>query len=279
MSKLFKLILLTGLVYLFGIQSALAELPKNNAIPGGIAVVPLGSDFTDAPVVTFGNQTVAVSLHNSIWMAIVGIPGNIVPGKFILKINSADSPETLARFTVKPVSPEQNSQRTITLPGELDDVEFSTIANNDEMLLSNLGDEPEAMLEPVFNFHQVVDNGNYIPYGQLIKRNNPVGQIEHRAVTYLTKVDTLIRCPAKSVVERIFLTNNSGITVVLNHGKGLRSIVSNLSETSLKLGDILNPGDKLGTTKSVESLSMGRMDWQLILNGAFIDPLQFSPAS
>lgn len=77
-------------------------------------------------------------------------------------------------------------------------------------------------------------------------------------------------------VKQIFLSENSGMNIILHHGNGMMSIISNLNSTRLKPGETIATGDVIGTVNNIEALSVGRVDWLVALNGYGINPLQFT---
>jgi hypothetical protein len=257
---------------------SLAGLPDNNPVPGGVAVVTLPGLSDEKPDVRFGDKQVYVTLKNLHWVAVVGLPLDILPGKYILMIDTDFGDFSKKRFRIEPLPPSK-TLRTVMLPENLNSLEFSPDNSATYVDIVKNETELDSPLEPDFIFDQIVSAGSYLPYGFLFKQQNPVDVIKHPSITYITREDEIVSAPAAAVVEQIYLSETSGLTVVLNHGDGLKSIISYLHDTILKPGESINSGDIVGAAKTVEGLSSGRVDWHLMLNGFYIDPLQFSPST
>ncbi len=258
-----------------------AALPDNNPVPGGVVVAPLYDRTQQKPEVMFGDKDVLVTADDTNWIAVIGLSQDMLPGKYILTFKSASDLPSKKSFRIKPL-PASQSRRTMNLPVRLSVLEFTPM---DTRIYSQLIDndlDDHIQIEPEFDFRQMVNAGSYIPYGWLINQQGRADVIKHPRITYITRMDEIVNSPAVGVVEKIFLSDTAGLTVVLNHGKGMKSIIGYLNDTILKLGEMVESGEVIGTTKTVADgagAPIGRVDWQLMLNGYLIDPLQFSPAS
>jgi len=239
--------------------------------------VNLPGPSDEKPFVRFGDKEVYVTLKKARWVAIVGLPLNILPGKYILTIDTETRDFSKKSFRIEPLPPSQ-VQRTANLPEYLFSLDFSPEHSRSNNGIINSTTELDDPLEPEFVFNQIVGAGSFLPYGFLLKHQKSTTVIDHPWITYITGEDEIVRAPAAAIVERIYLSESSGLTVVLNHGSGMISIISYLHDTILKPGETLNTGDIVGATQTIHKLSVGRVDWQLVLNGHFIDPLQFSPS-
>lgn len=277
--KKYPVLAVFGFIAYFALSHvSLAGLPDNNPVPGGVAVVTLPGLAAEKPVVRFGDKEIYVTLKNVHWVAVVGLPLGIPPGKYILTIDTEFGDFSKKSFHIEPLPPSK-TQRTVTLPENLNSLDFSP--ENSKSYNDIVDNEAglDSPLEPQFSFDQIVSAGSYLPYGFLLKQQNPVSVIDHPSITYITREDEIVSAPAAAIVEQIYLSETSGLTVVLNHGDGLKSIISYLHDTILKPGESINTGDIVGAAKTLEGLSLGRVDWHLMLNGYHIDPLQFSPST
>ena len=255
-----------------------SDLPDHNSVPGGVAVVPLGINGDPKPTVLFGQKPVLVVAGSEQWNAIVGLSQDIIPGKYIITISNTEELQEKREFRVDPL-PSSSEQRTITLPEKLRGLDISALSTEDRDNLSDgiAGNIVEG--EPDFLFRQIVGEGSYIPYGRVLRAQDSEALIDHPWITYITTVEEIIRSPAAAIVDRIFLSENSGISVVLVHSSGMKSIINHIDETILKPGETINVGDVIGTVRTMEGLSVGRVDWFLLLNGSLIDPLQFTTST
>ena len=65
-----------------------ASLPESSNVPGGVAVIPLGSVSAgaDTPQTWMGDQPVLVTSDHGRWYAVVGLPLDAAPGPHQLRI-------------------------------------------------------------------------------------------------------------------------------------------------------------------------------------------------
>ncbi len=268
----FACILCCCLVYSF---PGLAALPKNNPVPGGVLVIDLGKKSEPRPIIRFGDRPVYIARGETHWTAIVGLPQDILPGKYILTFKDAINRKTKKTFRVQSL-PADLRQRIVVLPKNLDLLEFHPHEPSTLDILWNERDSQEHAEPPGYEYRQIISSGSYIPYGWIVSSRSPDILIEHSWITYITEPDTLVYSPSAALVEQTFLSANSGMTVILNHGNGMKSVISNLDSTRLKPGETIDPGSVIGTVNHIEALSIGRVDWLVALNGYGINPLQFT---
>lgn len=260
------------------VNSAFCALPENNPVPGGVAVIDLGHEYASTPVVRFGSKEVMVTEENNTWFAIVGLQFSISPGKYLLTVQPQQNTQISRQFRVNPL-PSSATQRMVILPRLLEDLDFS---QSKPLASGESGIETqglESSLNPDFSFHQIVASGSFIPYGLVVRGKDESEIVNHTFITYITKLEELVNSPAAAIVEGISLDDNSGIRVVLDHGKGIKSVFTYLNDTILKTGDTVEQGGLIGTAMHLSEINAGRVDWQLLLNGNSIDPLQIAPSS
>jgi hypothetical protein len=79
-----------------------AALPKANPVPGGIAIVDLGSNGEQPPIVHFNGKRVMVVARTNPhrrWLAITGLPLGARPGKHTLTVKAGGKEKQVA-FTI-----------------------------------------------------------------------------------------------------------------------------------------------------------------------------------
>ncbi|MFN0038147.1 MAG: hypothetical protein ACKVP2_01365, partial [Burkholderiales bacterium] len=77
-----------------------AELPEPESVPGGIAIVAVGSAAEAAPRVEFQGNRVLVARQFDTWHAIVGLPLSLSPGRHTLTVTTMDGTESSPTFEV-----------------------------------------------------------------------------------------------------------------------------------------------------------------------------------
>ena len=259
--------------------AASAALPPDNPVPGGVAVVGLGIEFPEGSLAQFGKREVMVRSQDGEWFAIVGLSFDTSPGKYIVTLHTPPDTLTNRPFRVNPL-PSTTAQRTISLPRLLENLDLSTSKRRaSELAARGVRNEDASRLNPEFSFRQIVNAGSFIPYGLVLRGKEHPTVVEHTCITYITKVDEVVNSPAAAVVESVSLDESAGISIVLNHGDGLKSVITYLNDTILKVGDRIEKGDLVGTTQHLAEIQAGRVDWHLFLNGNPIDPSQFAFSS
>ena len=70
-----------------------------------------------------------------------------------------------------------------------------------------------------------------------------------------------------------------GNTVVLDHGTGVFSLYSHLSQISVALGEIVEKNDLLGATGTTGMAGGDHLHFSMMVNGIMVDPLEWWDAS
>ncbi|MGA7593982.1 MAG: M23 family peptidase, partial [Gallionella sp.] len=96
-----RIIFRLGLFALAFPLQAQASLPHDLSVPGGVAVIPLGSVAAEAvaPQSWLDEQPVLVTADHDEWYAVVGLPLNMAPGPHQLRVKVGDV-TTMKDFTV-----------------------------------------------------------------------------------------------------------------------------------------------------------------------------------
>lgn len=99
----------------------------------------------------------------------------------------------------------------------------------------------------------------------------------HDGIDILAEVGTDVKCVNDGVIEEIRSDDLFGITVVVKHTDGKKSVYSNLEDSiELEEGQIINGGDtvgKIGNTAVYEISDGPHLHFEMSENGEKIDPL------
>ena len=68
------------LLLLFSVAATASSFPRHQAIPGGVAVIPLNELSQPRPRVSYLKKKVMVRANDNHWEAVVGIPLTADPG-------------------------------------------------------------------------------------------------------------------------------------------------------------------------------------------------------
>jgi murein DD-endopeptidase MepM/ murein hydrolase activator NlpD len=70
----------------------------------------------------------------------------------------------------------------------------------------------------------------------------------------------------------------NGKTVFVDHGQGMISMLNHMSKVSVKPGDRLKKGEKIGEVGKTGRVTGPHLHWSLSLNEVRVDPMLFLPA-
>lgn len=253
-----------------------ADPPESHNFPGGLSLIPVGKQ-AQKPDVFFGMDPVLVIPKEDEWLAVVGLPMNIIPGKYALRIEpvtEADPERKMLTFTIYPLHAKYK-QRSFALPAAFTAEQFAAHDNQKLRAMFATSSPKSGHAFPDFNFQHVVLDGNFLPFGRIVSKSNDrdTSLQDHPKIAYLAAKGTIARAPSSGIVENILYPDTSEQTVVIRHSQHFRSILSYLSNSPLEAGESVEAGQPIGTVSMPESIDKGRIDWYLMLNGVEVDPL------
>ncbi len=245
------------------------DLPVHNPVPGGIAVLPIGPDDMPSPAVHFGKRPVPVVNGNGTWNALVGLPQDIVPGRYMVSVNRSDDQSELRHFTVTPL-PASYRQRMIMLPELIRHFDLAVQIPDPAPIAGT--PEISAGLPAEFVFRHAAEARIIVPYGRVVQESGGTALINHPGISYFTGRDSFVKAPGSGVVMRVIESDDRGNSLVLVHGDGFQSVLTHMGRILVVPGDIVEIGHRLGTVARIPQSELGRVDWFLLLNGTSIDP-------
>jgi murein DD-endopeptidase MepM/ murein hydrolase activator NlpD len=279
--------------------SAQAIKQLNQAVPGGVAVVPLGFT-TEAPRVTFKGSEVLVLAHQNQWYALVGLSLNTLPGAYqlsfvdqqpektdlalehkpniqsVLKQMQADAGQlsALGGFEVRDKTyPAQhitlkNKRQVNPNPDDLARIRQESALQNEAYATFSNADPSNVLFDPP------VKGRLSSPFG-LKRFFNGEPRNPHSGLDFAVPKGTPVQTPASG---RIILVGNyffNGNTVFVDHGSGLISMFCHLSSIDRKLGDYVSRYDVIGKVGSTGRSTGPHLHWNVSLNNARVDPAIF----
>jgi len=245
----------------------------NKPVPGGVAVIDLGS-AAQAPKATYqGKPVLVVKEQDARWLAIVGVPLTVKPGSQLLVAKDANGSRNLDFVVGSKKYPEQRitlkNQRQVNpnpddlkrIEGELE-VQLKAYRSFTPGTPSNLLlDKPVAgPLSSKFGVRRFF-NG---------EERNP-----HSGLDFAVPAGTPIKAPAAG---KVILTGNyffNGNTVFVDHGQGFISMFCHMSKIDVKVGDTVPRGGVVGKVGSTGRATGPHMHWNVSLNDARVDPAIF----
>ena len=262
------------LLLLLASQSALAEgfisRLLNHPVPGGVAVVALGSE-AQAPTARYqGKPVLVVREEGKRWIAIVGIPLKRQPGPHQLQVSDG---RTLG-FTVGTKHYREqhiklkNSRQVNPLAEDMTRINRE-LAEQTRAYQTFSPTQPSNLL-----FDKPVEGPLSSPFG-LRRFFNGEERNPHSGLDFAVGAGTPIKSPAAGKVILIGNYFFNGNTVFVDHGQGLISMFCHMSKVDVKLGQSLPRGGIVGRVGATGRATGPHMHWNVSLNDARVDPAIF----
>ena len=94
----------------------------------------------------------------------------------------------------------------------------------------------------------------------------------HRGLDYDVAPGTPVKAPAAGTVLFAGPLGLSGRTVVVDHGQGLVSVFSHLTDAGVRQGERVDAGGTVGTSGESGIAAAPHLHWAVYLLGVAIDP-------
>lgn len=247
-------------------------LPQEAAVPGGVAVVRLGSG--DArPQAWFGEKRVAVVRDGQGWVALVGLPLALEPGAHALRVLAAGAETTkpvrvaakhypLQRFTVpdhrKVEPPPEDMLRIEREQKRIDEIKA---AFRDEPAPDTAFRQPAAgRLTGSFGLRRII---------------NGLERMPHAGIDVAAPVGTPVQAAGAGIVVETGDYFFNGNSVYIDHGQGLVTLYCHLDRIEVLPGEPVAAGQRIGLSGNTGRTSGPHLHWTVLLNGAAVDPRLF----
>lgn len=237
-----------------------------DASPGGLVEIPLVPADQPRPPASFGQKRVLVRSFGGDWVALVGLPLDLVPGRYIVQARPEGRDEPLVEeFTVFPR--RSRRQSVVDLGATPPDPGAVALAWRETL------DAAFPLLPPVAG-----------PARPLFGRYRQVSQTETEHISFVAfdiDADTAVTAPGNGRVSAV-TGEEPALFVWVDHGMGLYTCVGPLSGTARIVDDPVEAGSMLGRVTLDEDEEPRSLYWSVYLNGAAVDPFLLSdlkPAS
>lgn len=261
------------LLLLSGSMTQANTLPRAANVPGGVALLPLGSSDGTRPSAKFNGKPVMVVESGGAWVALVGLPLKTKPGNHKLSYRFGQHTGSLS-FEVEPkayreqhltitnkkmVNPEQRDLKRIR-------------RDKAEILGAYALFNPRESIETQFSLP--VDGPMSSPFG-LRRFYNEQPRSPHSGLDIAAASGTPITAPAAGTVVATGDYYFNGNTVMIDHGQGLVTMYCHMESVAVEEGQQVTRGDQLGKVGKTGRVTGAHLHWSVSLNGARVDPTLF----
>jgi murein DD-endopeptidase MepM/ murein hydrolase activator NlpD len=253
------------LLALMAVGSA-AALPRDSAVPGGVAVVPLDSAIGHAPEVLYNGRPVMVVREDGGWHALVGVALRAVVGEHRLKVdghpvtfNVTDKAYEEQRITVsnpRHVNPNAADLERIGAERARIRAAFETYSDRAPQTL-RLALPTEGRRSSPFGLRRFFND----------QPRNP-----HSGLDIAAPTGTPIAAPAAGTVIETGDFFFNGKSVFIDHGRGLITMYCHMDRIDVQVGERVEPGQLLGTVGATGRVTGPHLHWSVALNGNLVDP-------
>ena len=255
-----------------------ASLPQPSSVPGGVAVVPLGSVSSSAamPQSWLGDQPVLVTSDHDQWYAVVGLALDMTTGPHELRVKFGDVTKTQG-FVVNPKDyPEQH----ITLKDK-SKVELSPAdearTEREIAVITELKHHWRAAQDTDLAFI-IPAKGRLSGRFGLRRIFNGEPRSPHAGIDVALARGTPVRASAQGRVLAVDNYFFNGKTIFVDHGNGLITMYCHLDRIYVNAGESVGKGRQIGLSGKTGRATGPHLHWSVILNGAMVDPELFIPA-
>ena len=249
--------------------------PLNEAVPGGIARIPLGGS-AQAPRVRLGNDPVLVLREGEAWTAYVGIPLVAKPGSKV-KLEAQHANGKREQFAVKVLPKAYATIHLKVAPGQVD-LSAEDLARYErervhlQALLRTFSDSPPATLA----LREPAQGRRSAGFG-LQRYFNDQLRSRHNGLDIAAPEGTPVVAAGKGRVIDAGDYFFNGRMVVLDHGLGLLSLYAHLHTIEVALADAVDAGRQIGTVGATGRATGPHLHFSVYLNAVAVDPTLFLP--
>ena len=249
------------------------SFPRPAAVPGGVAMMPLGPS-PEGPTVRLDERRVMVTGDASSWTAIVGIALSTEEGSTIrISVNWPDGDAVSLPI---PVGSKKYATQELTVkPGQVNLSEKNLARYRRESahlkkIRQTFSPAPPDSLLLV----QPCDGPRSSSFG-LRRVFNGESRNPHSGMDLAAPKGTPV---VAATTGRVIDTGDyffSGNMIIIDHGQGLLTLYAHLSEMDVKLGDRVDRGQPIGKVGATGRVTGPHLHFGVYLNSVPVDPALF----
>ena len=270
-----KLLLFPLITFLLLVSSELSAFPKESLVPGGIAIVELGSS-DKIPQFKFRGKPVLIKLLGDSYFAIVGLPLSLKPGEYFIDGQWGDEIALQKKFFA--VADKKYSTQRI-------DIEDKRKVNPYESDMERIWAEQKRQKKAKNRYSrslvdiELLQPVEGIMTGSFGRRRifNGEARRPHSGMDIAAEKGVPVIAPSNGKVIELGDFFFSGNLIYVDHGQGMISLFAHLSEINVRLGQQIEKGEVIGKVGATGRVTGPHLHWSLGLNGTWIDPALFLP--
>lgn len=162
---------------------------------------------------------------------------------------------------------------TATPPVRVEKPVSATTAGPDAVAVSKTVAAPDKLEAPV-----VGDVLNPFSINELVKSKTTGNWQVHRGVDIKADLSAAVLAAADGVVEKAYMDDLYGCTIIIDHGADFKTVYSNLSTLEMvSVGDAVKAGQAIsgvGDSAAIETLEEAHLHFEVIQNGQYRNPME-----
>lgn len=256
------------------LTSTVIANPKQQLTPGGIAIISIKAIGASTPIAMFRGIPVAVIKENQHWLAIVGIPLKTKVGAHEIDVRWGEQgPKAKHSFTVT----------TKKYPSQYLTIKNKRKVNPNKKDLERISKDSQRIKKARHHwsassqfptFQQPLVGRESSQYG-LRRFFNKQARKPHGGLDIAAPKGTAIVAPAHGTIIETGHYFFSGNCVFIDHGQGLISFYAHMSKITVKVGQQIKQGQKIGEVGATGRVTGPHLHWSVGLNRTWVDPKLF----
>lgn len=210
--------------------------------------------------------------HES-WYAVVGLPLTLIPGVYVVTIETESSQIIARNFQVLP------KQYRVEQVGNHSGQATEWTEDERQQILDNRDELKTAVA--VWQDSNDVDTDFQLPAPGPITKSFGVRTVtdddtadRHLGVNIATESGSVLVAPAAGVINKVQDNLYEGLTLLMSHGQGLFSVLSNLDQVNVQPNQSVTKGTVVGKARD-HAMDNSHIYWSVILNETEVNPVLF----
>ncbi len=247
-------------------------LPVHAPVPGGVAVIDLGTTDQTPPTANWADRSLAVVRDQGRWFALLGIPLDTLPGKTPVRVSNGVV-ESVIHVTVSSKHyPEQ--RLTIKDKRKVEPNAEDQVRIEREQAITAAIKRSFSAAMPRTDF-ALPANGPLSSRFGLRRVFNGLPRNPHAGLDVAVGSGTPVYAPEDGVIANTGDYFYNGNTVFIDHGQGLVSASMHLSTIVVRQGQAVKKGELVGTSGATGRATGPHLHWAVFLNNTAVDPELF----